>query len=129
MNLTKEEKDAACKAMVQYNRYYGDCRREGQYPKPFMSWVRYSERLHEYTTRKYRCIKDTYPFGDCLIGSIYESHEEIDYSEHPFHFEEIVPAPAPVTIKDIYDCIDTESPFCTGELTALFKRAKQEGNL
>lgn len=96
------------------------------------------DELEKPPLKKYRCIK-------AFVSDNASSIEGIDWSDRhkiagfhlselPFHFEEIVHEPAPVTIKDIYDCLDSENPFCENpftnkSLTALFKRAKQEGNL
>lgn len=90
------------------------------------------DELEKPPLKKYRCIKDM--SEGTVIGDVWseEDHWYFIYpADLPFHFEEIVhePAPAPVTIKDIYECIDTESYFRNDSLDALFNRAKQEGNL
>ena len=88
--------------------------------------------LEKPARKRYRCIKNSFPFSAWEVGeTYYESTGDVEYSEHPFHFEEIIPEPiaAPVTIQDIFDCLESESSFVSNSLSKLFRQAINEGNV
>lgn len=89
------------------------------------------EELEKPVLKQYRCIKNTFPFDKWFIGEMrYESGlSEIQYKEHPFHFEEVI---APVeksalTVEEIYNeliKIENEGNYCSYKFLALIEEIK-----
>lgn len=88
------------------------------------------EEMEKPARKQYRCIKNKFPFTGWAVGEThYESTSELEYSEHPFHFEEVI-APvekAALTVEEIYNeliKIENEGNYCSYKFLALIEEIK-----
>lgn len=90
--------------------------------------------LEKPVPKKYRCIKNSFPFSAWEVGDIsHDSRGELKYSEHPFHFEEFIPEPVrePITMARIVGILELTigSAFPLVHINRVIDQIKAEHSL